>query len=476
MSVAEAGVYWPFKSLLTGTGITIVETPTSITIGSTGAGPGGGDMLSSVYATNGAPGVVDKAVVAESCTGTVATAQLANSVPWGGIIGAPTTFPSDWGSITNKPALFPPIPHAIQHITGGNDIIPVASKTATGLEIILSGNLTDFKGGDGAWHNLNATIGGSPLTLTAAFACNGTAAFAAGVTVSAGGLTVSAGGLNVTGGATIAGNSLLVSAPLSWCGIINSATNPGFAFSNGADVLHNSCVLYKPAAANTSLWEAYYNAAGTQVYSAEVMNTYNQSGAYSMRATTRIIGTNDLPGNSTAWSLAPFLAQSNSNGGFAGYGMVCQNYWGCALGAWQSGLFMATSGNTFIQLTDNTGHILGSALQAGAAVANIGYTPANRAGDTFTGDVWVQKSLAQVIAYQDANNYTRMVGSYGLYVSGDFNKQGGHIVLQVAPGASSTVAGMTFKTPSYSYQLYGEDNGYVYLVRNNDGYVKQLLP
>src|SRR5215469_1935362 len=106
MSVAEVGVYWPFKSLLQGSGITISETANTITIGTTGAGPGGGDMLISAYATNGQAGVVDQAVLAQGLApgAVVAHASLADRVPWAGIIGAPTIFPTDWNSIANKPS------------------------------------------------------------------------------------------------------------------------------------------------------------------------------------------------------------------------------------------------------------------------------------------------------------------------------------------------------------------------------------
>ena len=48
------------------------------------------------------------------------------------------------------------------------------------------------------------------------------------------------------------------------------------------------------------------------------------------------------------------------------------------------------------------GSITAAKLAAGAAVSNIGYTPANKAGDTFTGSVGVSGTITatdNVIAY-----------------------------------------------------------------------------
>lgn len=157
--IGQAGVYWPFKSLLEGPGITLVETANSITIESTGTATGGtGDMTKAEYATNGQHGVVDKALTANTVTGTVAHAQLADSVPWNGITGAPASFPSDWSVITNKPNLFPPLPHAPQHAPTGSDPIPLAGTAAAGQLAQLSGNSTDYVGGDNACHPMSQFV------------------------------------------------------------------------------------------------------------------------------------------------------------------------------------------------------------------------------------------------------------------------------------------------------------------------------
>src|ERR1700756_352483 len=105
-TVQKTGVYWPFKSLLQGAGIVLTDDGNNVTVATTGPGPGGGDMLKTEFATNGVHGVVDHAVSADSAT-TVSHANSADSVPWTGITGTPTLFPTDWSSVQNKPAIFP---------------------------------------------------------------------------------------------------------------------------------------------------------------------------------------------------------------------------------------------------------------------------------------------------------------------------------------------------------------------------------
>jgi hypothetical protein len=151
MPIGQPGVYWPFKALLEGSGITLQETASAITITVTGSGTGGtGDMLKSEYAPSGISGEVDHAILADTATKCNHSA-LADAVPWNGVTGAPASFPSDWSVITNKPNLFPPLPHAPQHV-GGSDPIGLASATAAGLLAQLSGKSSDYVGGDNASH------------------------------------------------------------------------------------------------------------------------------------------------------------------------------------------------------------------------------------------------------------------------------------------------------------------------------------
>jgi len=81
---------------------------------------------------------------------------------WGDIQSKPATFPSDWNTTANKPATFPPSLHAPSHVTGGADIIPSANTTRVGLLNQLTGNATDFVGGDNACHTLGPVIVGVP--------------------------------------------------------------------------------------------------------------------------------------------------------------------------------------------------------------------------------------------------------------------------------------------------------------------------
>lgn len=161
MGVAQQGIYWPFKTLLQGSGISLTEDATTIRITNTGGvGGGSGDMLSSQYAANGAPGVVDKAVLAEGLApgAVVPTAQVAQSVPWSGITGVPSSFPADWSTITSKPTVFPPTTHAPTHRGKGTDPIAIADTTDSGLLALLSGAVTDYVGGDNQCHSLPATF------------------------------------------------------------------------------------------------------------------------------------------------------------------------------------------------------------------------------------------------------------------------------------------------------------------------------
>lgn len=90
-------------------------------------------MLKEEFATNGQPGIVDHALIADT----------ANNV--------------DWNNITNKPLLFPPIIHGVTHLAGGGDPIPDATGLSDGLCPKGSGQASDYLGGDIAFHPLPAT-------------------------------------------------------------------------------------------------------------------------------------------------------------------------------------------------------------------------------------------------------------------------------------------------------------------------------
>lgn len=87
-------------------------------------------MLKPNYATNGRPGVVDHAVLADEASTVI------------------------WNQITNLPTLFPPSPHALQHLDNGNDPIPLATMVRAGLLQKGTGQPNDYLGGDLAFHNL----------------------------------------------------------------------------------------------------------------------------------------------------------------------------------------------------------------------------------------------------------------------------------------------------------------------------------
>jgi len=102
-------------------------------------------MLKSTYATNGQPGVVDHAVLADTATTVL------------------------WGNITNLPTVFPPSPHAPSHLQNGNDSIPIATVLLDGLMPAGSGHVLDYMGGDINWHPLPGVLALSaegPVSIT----------------------------------------------------------------------------------------------------------------------------------------------------------------------------------------------------------------------------------------------------------------------------------------------------------------------
>jgi hypothetical protein len=282
-TLAKTGVYWPYKTLLEGAGISFQEDSNTVRIVATGGGTGGGggDMLKSDYAPSGLSGIVDHALLADTATN-VTHASQADHVPWTGITGIPANFPTDWTYIANKPtvfptswdlivgrpAVFPPEQHGSRHTSTGTDPIPLSAVGIGGLLAPLSGQPTDYLNGTGVFADFATNVATTALQRS--------------------------------------GDTLALGAMLT--------------------------------------------------------------------------GKVDVPTDQTGYSLAPFLADSASVGGFGAIGMHCQGYWGCALGASQTGLCIATTSGpavSFVQLTDQTGHIVGSALAAGAAVINLGYTPIN---------------------------------------------------------------------------------------------------
>jgi hypothetical protein len=105
-------------------------------------------MLKPNYATNGRPGVVDHAVIADEASTVV------------------------WSTITNLPSVFPPAPHGPQHLAAGNDGIPNATPQSNGLCPAGDGQPNDYLGGDIVFHQLPGLLswrGEAPVTLDASF-------------------------------------------------------------------------------------------------------------------------------------------------------------------------------------------------------------------------------------------------------------------------------------------------------------------
>src|SRR5260221_262364 len=144
---------------------------------------GGGDMLKSVYDTNG-DNIVDKAAALSTAGATKQFWQ--NSNLWAQV---------DFSDLTGVPSTFAPSAHAVNHKSGGSDLIKLdelaaptdivtlnASVTAHGLLVKTSGTATDFLGGDNAFH-AHSTIALDTLGATTDITTRNASATAHGLLV-----------------------------------------------------------------------------------------------------------------------------------------------------------------------------------------------------------------------------------------------------------------------------------------------------
>src|SRR5260221_137320 len=151
--------------------------------GSWAAPAGGGDMLKSVYDTNG-DNIVDKAAALSTAGATKQFWQ--NSNLWAQV---------DFSDLTGVPSTFAPSAHAVNHKSGGSDLIKLdelaaptdivtlnASVTAHGLLVKTSGTATDFLGGDNAFH-AHSTIALDTLGATTDITTRNASATAHGLLV-----------------------------------------------------------------------------------------------------------------------------------------------------------------------------------------------------------------------------------------------------------------------------------------------------
>lgn len=150
-----------------------------------------------------------------------------------------------------------------------------------------------------------------------------------------------------------------------------------------------------------------------------------------------------------SWSVAPLQISAPSGGGsrpqigFYYPGEAISFYFEPA--DWTM-RYIDSGGNVRVLLDSQHG-VSGAELQGGAAVANIGYQPVNKGGDTMSG---------------------------GLKITSDYGTTGGQLYIQAIGG--SQVAGITMVSRAgYSFSFWAEDNGHVYLLCNNDGRTVTLL-
>jgi hypothetical protein len=91
-------------------------------------------MLKPNFATNGRPGVVDHAVIADEASTVI------------------------WATITDLPAVFPPTIHGKAHLPFGGDPIPFANTQLGGLMPAGNGQPLSYLGGDINWHALPGLV------------------------------------------------------------------------------------------------------------------------------------------------------------------------------------------------------------------------------------------------------------------------------------------------------------------------------
>lgn len=90
--------------------------------------------------------------------------------------------------------------------------------------------------------------------------------------------------------------------------------------------------------------------------------------------------------------------------------------------------------------------------KAGTAIANIGYTPVNKAGDTMTGPLVVQSTI----------QHSGMTPAYTVNVTGTYSANTWYSVFTSTPGLKTiqTTGGTTITIPGiYIAQFYAETHG-----------------
>jgi hypothetical protein len=371
------------------------------------AGAGTGDMLRSVYDING-DNIVDHAALAD-------TATNASAVPWTGITGKPATFPPDAtaelvarkGAANGYPSLdastlvpiaqLPaptsgnasatqlvkgndtrlsdartPTAHATSHKSGGGDVIALdtlaaptdittlnVSTSAHGLMAKATGSATTFYGSD----NTQKAVPYSSLSgIPATFAPDATAELVARKGVASGYPS-----LDATGKIPVGQLPAITSAMITDGTIVNADLAAGVAVAN---------IGYTPI-----------NSTG---------------GNYTL--TSPLYVTKDVGLSGTSWTSAPLVVTSTSTSGRPMIGF--QDAGNSNAGALyfdgptlRFGYVLAGSGSVGT-LLDSLHGVTGAQLAAGAAVANLGFTPLNKAGDTVTSGTFNhnQGSLIRVVS------------------------------------------------------------------------------
>jgi hypothetical protein len=245
-----------------------------------------------------------------------------------------------------------PTAHETTHVTG-SDQIPSASSSARGLLTQLTGNATDYVGGDNSCHNVVGAVL-TPNSITTAMIQAGavTGAKIAGATITES---------NIVGG-TITNASLAAGVAIA---------NLGFTPLNKAGDLTQDPAKF----------------------------TFNKN--------------QGLAANS--WSNAPILIQSSIAGarpqiGFddGGAGAAAALYFE---GSTHTFRYIDSAGNIYPFFTTYDLIPAGN-LASGAAVTNIGYTPINKAGDNMNGSFSVGSTVGASSKFTVSNETGLAAGSW----------------------------------------------------------------